>query len=300
MLYSILQTLTVTRWEHDLQDVELQQVRSYLHRLGLKSITLSFPSSLHNLARSVTHHYMAAIHPSGMRPPVPQCIPRPAAELADTTTANPLPSNLFSQAPRSSWPSNQPRLTNTDATSATVSHQQPPSQEHTREEATMYAQASSYIAEFDQRRGLLTAKGPHSPAPVPAPASSVGYQQGSGPLAIEPPPQSPKIMADHMSIRSIPGQDQQAGVSHNQQPQAWQKAAVHYYPTTQQQAQLGPSAFANGPTTSVVAPSQPYPRAAGQLPEGQRPPEAIISERQDTSGYLTNAGQHRIILSRLI
>ncbi|KAI4259056.1 MAG: hypothetical protein L6R42_004784, partial [Xanthoria sp. 1 TBL-2021] len=176
-----------------------------------------------------------------------------------------------------------------DATSATGSHQQPPSQEHTREEAKMYAQASSYIAGFDQRRDLMTTKRPHSPAPVPAPASSVGYQQVGGRLAIEPPPNSPRVMANHMGIRSIPGPDQQAGVSHNQQPQAWQKAVTHYLPTTQQQAQLGPSAFANGPTTSVVSPSQPCPWAAGQLPEGQRPSEAIVSEKQDTSGSLTNA-----------
>lgn len=296
---STLQKLTVIRWEQDLEDIELQQTRTYLHRLGWEDITLSFPG-LHNLARSVTQHYIAMITSAWKNPPVTRDIKRSAAEIAYTTTTNRLPPNTFLQSPRSSWPSNQPRLTNGDVTSATGSHQQPPSQEHTHEKAMMYTQASSYIAEYDQRRGLMTAKMPHLPAPVPAPASTVVYREGSGPLAIEIPPKTPKMMADQTRIRSIPGHDQQTGVNHNRQSQPWQNPVIRYIPTTQQQPQVGLSAFANGPAPSVVASSQPWPRAAGRLSKGQRPFRTIMSKNQDTSRAVTIAGQYRIILSRLI
>ena len=296
---STLQKLTVIRWEQDLEDIELQQTRTYLHRLGWKDITLSFPG-LHNLARNVTQHYTGMITSAWKNPPVPRDIKRSAAEIAYTTTTNRLPPNTFLQSPRSSWPSNQPRLTNGDVTSTTGSHQQPPSQENTHEKAMMYTQASSYIAEYDKRRGLMTAKMPHSPASVPAPASTVVYREGSGPLAIEIPPKTPKMMADQTRIRSIPGHDQQAGVSHIRQSQARQNAAIRYIPTIQQQPQLGPSAFSNGPATSVVASSQPWSRTAGQLSKGRRPFRTILSKKQDTSRAVTNAGQYRIILSCLI
>lgn len=294
--FNLTQNLTVIRWEQDLQDIELQQTRIYLHRLGWKDITLSFPG-LHNLARNVTQHYIAMITSTWMSPPIPWDIKRSAAEIAYTTTTNRLPPNTFMQSPRSP---NQPRLTNADVTSATESHQQPPLQENTLKKAMMYTQAPSYIAEYDQPRGLTTAKMPHSPASVPILASSVVYQKGSGPLAIEPPPKTRKVIGDHTSIRSIPGHDQQAGVSHIWQSQARQTAVIRYIPTIEQQPQVGPSTFSNGPATSVVASSQPWPRAAGQLSKGRRPLKTILSKKQDTSRAVTNPGQYRIILHRLI
>lgn len=291
-----LQKVALIRWEQDLQDIELQQTRIYLHRLGLKDMTLSFPG-LHNIARSVTQHYIAMITSAWKNPPVPRDIKRSAVEIAYTTTTRRLPPNTLLQSPRSSWPSNQPRLT---ITSATGSHQQPPLQENTFEKARMYTQASSYIAEHDQPRGLTTAKMPHSPASLPVLASSVVYQKGSGPLAIEPPPKTRKMMADHTSIRSIPGHDQQAGVSHIRQSQAKQNPVIRYIPTIQQQPQAGPWAFTNGPATSVVASSKPWPLAAGEISGGKRPFKTILPKKQDTGAALTNAGQYRIVLSHLI
>ncbi|KAL8643582.1 MAG: hypothetical protein Q9226_008264 [Calogaya cf. arnoldii] len=140
-------------------------------------------------------------------------------------------------------PPTQLWLTHTNATSATGAFQQPPLQEHTREEA-VYAQASSYIAQSKQDRGSMAAQRPHSPTPVAAPISSVGYQQRATPLAIEPPPECHKMMLDYMSFPSIPGRNQQ---------------------------------------------NSPRPQPTGQLPEGKRPSEAILSGEQDTSGLLNNA-----------
>ncbi|KAL8848124.1 MAG: hypothetical protein Q9221_006844 [Calogaya cf. arnoldii] len=116
----------------------------------------------------------------------------------------------------------------------------------------------------------------------------VGYQQRATPLAIEPPPECYKTMLDYMSLPSIPGQNQQNSVGHNQQPQPCKKAVVHHNRTTQQQ-QLLRSAFANGSTRSVVEPPQPRPQTTGQLLEGKRPSETILSGEQGKSGFLNNA-----------
>lgn len=275
--FNFTQKLTVIRWEQELQDIELQQTRIYLHRLGWKDITLSFPG-LRNLARNVTQHYMAMITSTWMNPPVRRDIKRSAAEA---TTTNRL-------------------LTNADVTSATESHQQPSLQENNFEKAMMYTQAPSYIAKYDQPHGLTTAKMPHSPASVPVLASSVVYQKGSGRLAIEPPPKTRKMIADLTSICSIPVHDQQAGVSHIWQSQARQNAVIRYIPTIEQQPQVGPSTFSNGPATSVVASSKPSPLAAGQISEGKRRFKTILPKKQDTGAALTNAGQYGIVLSHLI
>ncbi|KAL8864630.1 MAG: hypothetical protein Q9198_009742 [Flavoplaca austrocitrina] len=82
------------------------------------------------------------------------------------------------------------------------------------------------------------------------------------------------------------GRSQQAGVNHHQQSQAWQNAVVKYIPTTHQQIQIGPSAFANHYSPWVGGPAQ-----RGGWPARRRPSEAASSENQPTDSTLIHASE---------
>ncbi|KAL8842839.1 MAG: hypothetical protein Q9176_002475 [Flavoplaca citrina] len=183
--------ISIYQWEHDLLDIELQQVRGYLHYLGLKSITQTFPNSLHNLAQAILHHYMVLIESSGMKQAVPQNTTIPAAASLDPTKANAIPSSAMGQTPRTCSVASQLRHTNLGVTSMSGFRHDPSSQEQACDEATMYAQASRYIAESNQRRDPTTSKRSQSPAALPAPAFGVGNQEWQWPHPSDPPPNHP-------------------------------------------------------------------------------------------------------------
>ena len=150
----------------------------------------------------------------------------------------------------------------------------------------MYAQASRYIAESNQRRDPTTSKRSQSPAALPAPAFGVGHQEWQWPHPSEPPSKPPNVLTDHMRTPSMAGQSQQAGVNLHQQSQAWQNAVVKYIPTTHQQIQLGPSAFATHHSPWVGGPAQ-----RGGWPARRRPSEAALSQNRPTDSTFIHASE---------
>ncbi|KAL8900596.1 MAG: hypothetical protein Q9192_000983 [Flavoplaca navasiana] len=145
-----------------------------------------------------------------------------------------------------------------------------------------------YIAESNQLRDPTTSKRSHSPAALPAPAFDLCHQEGQWPHPSEPTPEPPNVLTDHMRTPSIAGQSQQASIHHHQQSQAWQNAVVKYIPTTHQQIQHGPSAFANHHSPWVGGPAQ-----RGGWPGRRRPSEAALSENQPTDSTLIHASEFK-------
>lgn len=221
-----------------------------------------------------------------MKEAVPQNTTIPAAASLDPTKANSIPSSAMAQTPRTCSVASQLRHTNSDATPMSGYRHRPSSPDQACEEATMYAQASRYIAKSNQRRDPTTSKRSQSPAVLPAPAFGVGHQEGQRLHPSEPPSKPPNVLTGHVRTPSTAGQSQQAGVNHHQQPQAWQNAVVKYIPTTQQQIQLGPSAFANHHSTWVGGAAQ-----RGEWPAGRRPSEAALSENQPTGSTFIHASE---------
>ncbi len=272
--------LTLTRWEHDLLETELQQARGYLHCLGLQQIANSFPRSLHVLARSAIDHNIALIKFPWMnlpaRPPITQVVAGPT----NATNAAAIPISSLAQTLDSSLPSRQLRPNN----AVTGFQQPPPKPELTREQAVTYGQQARRTADSNRRHEWTPYKKARSPTPPGfASAHAVGFQQANSSPQLEPRLKMPRVLTDHTRIPSMTGQVQQNGASHGQQQPSSQYQSVSDTVEAQQQLQSGSLAFANGETASVREPTTFCSR-----PTGPKASEAFMSRMQYPLGSSNN------------
>ena len=272
--------LTLTRWEHDLLETELQQARRYLHCLGLQQIANSFPRSLHVLARSAIDHNIVLIKFPWMnlpaRPPITQVVAGPT----NATNVAAIPISSLAQTLDSSLPSPQLRPNNT----VTGSQQRPPQPEPTREQAVTYGQQAGRSADSNRRHASTVYKRARSPTPPgSASAHAVDFQQANSSSQLEPRLKMPRVLTDHTRIPSMTGQVQPNGVSHGQQQHSSQGQSVVDVAQAQQQLQRGSLAFAIGEKASVCEPTTFCSR-----PTGPKASEAFMSKMQYPLGSTNN------------